>query len=150
MKTHLLAYVITLVILVGVDFVWLGRMGDAVYRPVMGDMALSGFRAVPAIVLFDLCRWRGLFRGVAGVGGRGGGRRGAQWSYPRPLRLWHLRSHEPSDAQELVDYVERHRHGMGHGAHGRVGDDRLLHRFGHRRTGLIRRPMFAAEREART
>jgi len=52
MKTHLLAYVITLVILVGVDFVWLGRMGDAVYRPVMGDMALSGFRAVPAIVFY--------------------------------------------------------------------------------------------------
>ncbi len=52
MKSHLLAYVITLIVLVGVDFVWLSRMGDAVYRPVMGDMALSGFRAAPGVAFY--------------------------------------------------------------------------------------------------
>jgi uncharacterized membrane protein len=52
MKAHLLAYVITLIVLVGVDFVWLGRMGDAVYRPVMGDMALPGFRLAPGVVFY--------------------------------------------------------------------------------------------------
>ena len=52
MKTYLIAYVVALVALVGIDFVWLGRMGDVVYRPVMGDMALSGFRIVPGIVFY--------------------------------------------------------------------------------------------------
>lgn len=54
MKTLVLAYVVSLVVLVGLDFVWLGRMGDAVYRPIMGDMALPGFRAAPAIVFYLL------------------------------------------------------------------------------------------------
>lgn len=54
MKSHLLAYVITLIVLVGVDFVWLSRMGDAVYRPVMGDMALPGFRAAPGVAFYLL------------------------------------------------------------------------------------------------
>jgi uncharacterized membrane protein len=52
MKSYLFAYFITLVILVGADLVWLGRMGDAVYRPVMGDLALSGFRVGPAIAFY--------------------------------------------------------------------------------------------------
>jgi uncharacterized membrane protein len=52
MKSHLIAYVITLIVLAGVDFVWLSRMGDALYRPTMGDMALSGFRAVPGVVFY--------------------------------------------------------------------------------------------------
>jgi uncharacterized membrane protein len=54
MKTHLLSYFVTLIVLVGLDFVWLGRMGDAVYRPIMGDMALSGFRIAPAVVFYLL------------------------------------------------------------------------------------------------
>jgi uncharacterized membrane protein len=54
MKTHIISYFVTLVVLVGLDFIWLGRMGDAVYRPVMGDMALSGFRAAPAVVFYLL------------------------------------------------------------------------------------------------
>ena len=54
MKTCLLSYFVTLVVLVGLDFVWLGRMGDALYRPVMGDMALSSFRAWPAVAFYLL------------------------------------------------------------------------------------------------
>jgi uncharacterized membrane protein len=52
MKTLLISYIITLVIFTGIDFVWLGRMGDVIYRPVMGDMALEGFRAVPAVAFY--------------------------------------------------------------------------------------------------
>ena len=52
MKTHVLSYVVTLIVMVGLDFVWLGRMGDAVYRPVMGDMALPGFRMAPGIAFY--------------------------------------------------------------------------------------------------
>ncbi len=52
MKTVILSYIVTLVIFTGIDFIWLGRMGDVVYRPVMGDMALEGFRAAPAIAFY--------------------------------------------------------------------------------------------------
>lgn len=52
MKTSLLSYIITLVIFTGIDFIWLGRMGDVVYRPVMGNMALEGFRAAPAVAFY--------------------------------------------------------------------------------------------------
>jgi len=52
MKSYLLAYFITLVVLAGIDFVWLSRMGDAVYRPIMGDMALAGFRIAPGVAFY--------------------------------------------------------------------------------------------------
>ena len=54
MKMHILSYFVTLVVMVVLDFVWLGRMGDVLYRPVMGDMALPGFRAAPAIAFYLL------------------------------------------------------------------------------------------------
>jgi uncharacterized membrane protein len=50
----LAVYVATLVVFLGVDFIWLGRMGDAFYRPAMGDMALTDFRLAPAIVFYLL------------------------------------------------------------------------------------------------
>ena len=52
MKTNLIAYVVTLVVLAGIDFVWLSRMGEAVYRPIMGDMALPAFRIAPGILFY--------------------------------------------------------------------------------------------------
>ncbi len=36
------------------DFLWLGRMGDAFYRPAMGGMAMEGFRLGPAAVFYLL------------------------------------------------------------------------------------------------
>jgi uncharacterized membrane protein len=54
MKTHVLSYIVTLVVMVALDFVWLGRMGDVLYRPVMGDMALPGFRIAPGIAFYLL------------------------------------------------------------------------------------------------
>jgi uncharacterized membrane protein len=50
----LAVYVATLVVFLGVDFLWLGRMGDAFYRPAMGDMALTDFRLAPAVVFYLL------------------------------------------------------------------------------------------------
>jgi uncharacterized membrane protein len=54
MKTHVLSYFVTLVVMVALDFVWLARMGDVLYRPVMGDMALPGFRIAPGIAFYLL------------------------------------------------------------------------------------------------
>ena len=50
----LAAYAATLIVFVGVDFVWLSRMGDSFYRPAMGGMALEGFRLGPALVFYLL------------------------------------------------------------------------------------------------
>lgn len=50
----LAAYIASLIVFVGVDFVWLSRMGDAFYRPAMGGAALDGFRAGPAVVFYLL------------------------------------------------------------------------------------------------
>jgi len=50
----LIVYVASLVVFVGVDFLWLGRMGDAFYRPAMDGMALDGFRLAPAVVFYLL------------------------------------------------------------------------------------------------
>jgi uncharacterized membrane protein len=50
----LAAYFTSLVVFVGVDFLWLGRMGDAFYRPAMGGMAMDGFRLGPALVFYLL------------------------------------------------------------------------------------------------
>ena len=52
MKSLLVAWITTLIAFTGIDFVWLSRMGDAFYRPAMGDMVLAGFRAGPAIVFY--------------------------------------------------------------------------------------------------
>jgi uncharacterized membrane protein len=50
----LAVYAATLVVFTGVDFVWLGRMGDSFYRPAMGGLAMEGFRLGPAIVFYLL------------------------------------------------------------------------------------------------
>ena len=54
MKSYLISYFVALVIFTGVDFVWLGRMGDAFYRPVMGDMVAEAFRPAPAVAFYLL------------------------------------------------------------------------------------------------
>jgi uncharacterized membrane protein len=52
MKTNLISYAITLIIFTGIDFVWLSKMGNTVYRPVLGDMALESFRPIPGVVFY--------------------------------------------------------------------------------------------------
>ncbi len=50
----LAVYLATLVVFVGIDFIWLSRMGDTFYRPAMEGMALDGARLAPAIVFYLL------------------------------------------------------------------------------------------------
>jgi uncharacterized membrane protein len=54
MKSIVVAYFATLVGFLALDSVWLSTMGTRLYRPVMGDMLLDGFRPAPAIVFYLL------------------------------------------------------------------------------------------------
>uniref|UniRef100_B0T1C5 Transmembrane protein n=1 Tax=Caulobacter sp. (strain K31) TaxID=366602 RepID=B0T1C5_CAUSK len=47
-------YVLTLVVFAGIDTVWLGTMGDRLYRPLIGSMLAENFRLAPAIAFYAL------------------------------------------------------------------------------------------------
>lgn len=52
MKMYLIAYGATLLAFLVLDFIWLSRMSELLYRPVMGDMVLETFRLLPALVFY--------------------------------------------------------------------------------------------------
>src|SRR6478609_3963737 len=52
MKRYLVAYLVTLIVMVLIDAVWLSTMADRLYRPVMGDMLAPQFTLVPALVFY--------------------------------------------------------------------------------------------------
>ncbi|MFV0797594.1 DUF2177 family protein [Brucella anthropi] len=52
MKDYLIAYVVTAVAFLAIDSVWLSKMANVFYRPVMGDMLAPGFRLAPAVVFY--------------------------------------------------------------------------------------------------
>lgn len=52
MKLYIVSYVIALVVFVAIDFVWLGAMANALYRPTLGDMLAPEFRLAPAIIFY--------------------------------------------------------------------------------------------------
>jgi len=52
MKTYATAYVVTAIVFLVVDSIWLSTMADRLYRPVMGDMLAPKFRLVPAIAFY--------------------------------------------------------------------------------------------------
>jgi uncharacterized membrane protein len=52
MKALLAAYLSTLVAFVGIDFAWLSIMGERLYRPILKDVLLDGFRLAPATVFY--------------------------------------------------------------------------------------------------
>ncbi len=68
----LIAYVITLVAFVAIDFVWLSTMANTLYKPALGDMLAPSFRPVPA-VLFYLVYAAGLTFFAVRPGLEGGG-----------------------------------------------------------------------------
>jgi len=51
-KLYLLYYVATGIVFLGVDAVWLGTMGNSLYRPLLGDLLLEKFRLAPAIAFY--------------------------------------------------------------------------------------------------
>ena len=54
MKTILAAYAAAAVTMLGMDAVWLSVSADLLYRPLLGDIMLQGFRPVPAILFYVL------------------------------------------------------------------------------------------------
>ncbi|MDB5569782.1 MAG: hypothetical protein JWN93_965 [Hyphomicrobiales bacterium] len=54
MKFWITAYVAAALAMLVLDSVWLTLMGKALYRPVLGDILLDGFRVAPAIVFYLL------------------------------------------------------------------------------------------------
>ncbi|MFN3930610.1 MAG: DUF2177 family protein [Brevundimonas sp.] len=52
--TQALAFVTILVIFSIIDTLWLGYMGDRVYRPLIGEVLADKFRLVPAMAFYTL------------------------------------------------------------------------------------------------
>jgi len=50
--TYVTAYLVSLVIFLAVDFIWLGTMGAALYRATLGDLLAPSVRLPPAIVFY--------------------------------------------------------------------------------------------------
>jgi len=49
-----IAYALTLIVFAVIDTLWLGLMGDRLYRPLIGAMLADDFRLVPAIFFYAL------------------------------------------------------------------------------------------------
>jgi uncharacterized membrane protein len=54
MKTMLIAYGAAALAMLGMDAIWLRISADLLYRPLLGDIILPGFRPVPAILFYFL------------------------------------------------------------------------------------------------
>lgn len=59
MKSVATSYFATLIAFVGIDFVWLSFAAERLYRPILKDILVDGFR-VPAAVAFYLVYAAGL------------------------------------------------------------------------------------------
>jgi uncharacterized membrane protein len=54
MKAYPIAYVAAAVVMLGLDSVWLTLTADRLYRPLIGELMLDGFRPAPAIAFYAL------------------------------------------------------------------------------------------------
>lgn len=52
MKSYVTAYVVTGLVFLAIDAVWLTIAAQRLYRPLMGDMLLDSFRLVPAMLFY--------------------------------------------------------------------------------------------------
>ncbi len=52
MKFWITSYIAAAFVMLVIDAVWLNFMGKALYRPILGEILLEGFRAAPAIVFY--------------------------------------------------------------------------------------------------
>lgn len=52
MRKYVVAYLVTLIVMVLIDAVWLSTMADLLYRPAIGDMLAPEFRLAPAIIFY--------------------------------------------------------------------------------------------------
>jgi uncharacterized membrane protein len=51
-KVDLAAYLTTLAALLGIEFIWLTLSSERLYRPILRDILVVGFRPAPAIVFY--------------------------------------------------------------------------------------------------
>lgn len=51
-KLYVLSYFATGIVFLGCDVVWLSIAGNALYRPLLGDLLLAQFRLVPAVAFY--------------------------------------------------------------------------------------------------
>jgi uncharacterized membrane protein len=54
MRAYLIAYGAAALTMLGLDAIWLTLAANALYRPLLGDIMLPGFRPAPAIVFYIL------------------------------------------------------------------------------------------------
>lgn len=54
MKAPLTVYLTTLAALLVIDFIWLSLANERLYRPILKDILVDGFRPAPAIVFYLL------------------------------------------------------------------------------------------------
>jgi uncharacterized membrane protein len=54
MKLYIVSYLAAALIFLGCDAVWLSIMGNALYRPALGDLMAPSFRVVPAVIFYAL------------------------------------------------------------------------------------------------
>ncbi len=54
MLTNLVGYGVALTIFVAADMVWLGIIASRLYRPTLGDIAISGVNFPPAILFYAI------------------------------------------------------------------------------------------------
>jgi uncharacterized membrane protein len=54
MKQYFVGYAVAALVMLGLDAVWLTLTANALYRPLIGDLMLDGFRPAPAIVFYVL------------------------------------------------------------------------------------------------
>lgn len=52
MKTYGIAYVATGLVFLAIDAIWLTAAAQRLYRPLMGDMLVDGFRLAPAVLFY--------------------------------------------------------------------------------------------------
>ena len=54
MLMNLVGYGVALAVFVAADMVWLGTMASRLYRPTLGDIAISGVNLPPAILFYAI------------------------------------------------------------------------------------------------
>ena len=54
LKVHAIAYLASAVAMLGLDSIWLTLTADRLYRPILGDLMLDGFRLAPAVAFYAL------------------------------------------------------------------------------------------------
>jgi uncharacterized membrane protein len=53
-KAYAIAYVAAAFVMLGLDSIWLTLTANSLYRPLIGDLMLDGFRPAPAVAFYGL------------------------------------------------------------------------------------------------